>query len=192
MNQGTTPELNDYDQSAGLAQFVSDTRTAASLPGKVDSPRATADEQQYIGQLLDAYRQLLGSSPKTNRKRCTGVLDPDHGQVAVIKPVDTIARTAGRTHKGAIHLQPEEWLLFYERGALVISRQDDPDGQSLGLRDVWASALSSPSFNLDAYRGYAWLRRLGYTAVCTDTAGEDTVTADKASYQHSQEQPGRD
>ncbi|KAJ2709152.1 hypothetical protein H4R23_006862, partial [Coemansia sp. Cherry 401B] len=127
MNQGTTPELNDYDQSAGLAQFVSDTRTAASLPGKVDSPRATADEQQYIGQLLDAYRQLLGSSPKTNRKRCTGVLDPDHGQVAVIKPVDTIARTAGRTHKGAIHLQPEEWLLFYERGALVISRQDDPD-----------------------------------------------------------------
>ncbi|KAJ2666163.1 tRNA splicing endonuclease 54 [Coemansia sp. RSA 1199] len=106
--------------------------------------------------------------------------------VAVTKPVDVIARTSGHARNGFICLEPEEWLLFFERGVLVVSCENEQ--QPLSLADAWALALGTTTFNMDEYRAFANLRRLGYIAVCTrpgedsiGVAGEDnTVIADES------------
>ncbi|KAJ1739868.1 hypothetical protein LPJ68_004281 [Coemansia sp. RSA 1086] len=152
----------DIDDSADLALFVDDAKAAVKLPGKVTSPSATDNEQHYIDILLDAYHRLLAFPPKKSRKSCTGILEPGQRNVVVTKPSDPIARTAGRTVNGAIHLEPEEWLQFYERGHLAIMSQNE----QLDMRQAWSYALGAGKLDLDAYRGYGYLRRLGYIAVC--------------------------
>ncbi|KAJ2650184.1 hypothetical protein IWW40_002557 [Coemansia sp. RSA 1250] len=129
----------DIDDSADLALFVDDAKAAVKLPGKVTSPSATDNEQHYIDILLDAYHRLLAFPPKKSRKSCTGILEPGQRNVVVTKPSDPIARTAGRTVNGAIHLEPEEWLQFYERGHLAIMSQNE----QLDMRQAWSCALGA-------------------------------------------------
>ncbi|KAJ2452739.1 hypothetical protein EV183_002718 [Coemansia sp. RSA 2336] len=152
----------DIDDLADLSLFVGDAKTAVNLPGKVTSPSATDNEQHYVDILLDAYRQLLAFPPKKSRKSCVGTLEPDQRHVTVPKPSNLIARTAGRAGNGAIHLEPEEWLQFWERGQLAIMNQNE----QLDMHQAWSYALGTGKLDLDAYRGYGHLRRLGYIAVC--------------------------
>ncbi|KAJ2160404.1 hypothetical protein GGF46_002294 [Coemansia sp. RSA 552] len=150
------------DGSADLALFMSESSSAAaaSIPGKVASPAATTDEDRLVCALRDAYRRMLSVPPRMSRKSCTGDLqEADQLLVAVRSPVDTIARTYGHSAKGALHLCPEEWLLSYERGSLRVASLD-------GRADTWAAALGGDAgLDLDVYRAYAILRRLGHVAV---------------------------
>ncbi|KAJ1845184.1 hypothetical protein LPJ57_009308, partial [Coemansia sp. RSA 486] len=62
-------------------------------------------------------------------------------------------------------IDPEEWVLFAERGSLVVRSQ--ASGSELAVEDlagVWAMALGRAALSLDKYRVYSYLRRLGYVA----------------------------
>ncbi|KAJ2633028.1 hypothetical protein H4R22_000801 [Coemansia sp. RSA 1290] len=179
----------DIDDSADLALFVDDAKAAVKLPGKVTSPSATDNEQHYIDILLDAYHRLLAFPPKKSRKSCTGILEPGQRNVVVTKPSDPIARTAGRTVNGAIHLEPEEWLQFYERGHLAIMSQNE----QLDMRQAWSCALGAGKLDLDAYRGYGYLRRLGYIAVCmrNSVSNDQSTGSVQQSAEHCQQPPYR-
>ncbi|KAJ1735402.1 hypothetical protein LPJ61_000566 [Coemansia biformis] len=153
--------LGDAGGRAGRS--LPSTAAVADLPSKLQAPSAADDEQTHIDVLLGAYGRLLSVPPKKARKSCAGLLLPGAAQAAVARPVDTVSRTSGRTLGGTTYLQPEEWLLFVERGTLVVTRQDEQGkAQVLGSLDAWAAALGDAGLSLDVYRGYAHLRRLGH------------------------------
>ncbi|KAJ2842243.1 hypothetical protein IWW36_005979 [Coemansia brasiliensis] len=185
----------DIDDLGDLALFIDDAKAIAKIPGKVSSPSATDNEQHYIDILLDAYYQLLAFPPKKSRKSCVGTLEPGQGHVLVTKPNDPIARTAGRTVNGVIHLEPEEWLQFYERGLLTIVSQNEQINKqvSLNMYQAWSYALGTGKLDLDVYRGYAYLRRLGYISVCarSSTANDKSTDCSRQSAEHQQQQSYR-
>ncbi|KAJ2785901.1 tRNA-splicing endonuclease subunit sen54 [Coemansia javaensis] len=173
---GPASDAAAEDAPAGLALFAGD----GGVPRRLQAPSAAAGERARIGGLLDAYRRLLSVAPRRARKSCVGAWRPGEAHVTVARPVDTIARTAGATRGGATRLQPEEWLLFVERGSLVVSA---PGGE-LSCAGAWAAALGAAGLDLAAYRGYACLRRLGYVVVCGDGAEPD-ASAHHHHHHHS-------
>ncbi|KAJ2806856.1 tRNA-splicing endonuclease subunit sen54 [Coemansia helicoidea] len=162
----------DADGPSGLALFLGDAGAKAGLPGKLQRPSAAAGELARIDVLLETYSRMLRAAPRKARKSCAGLLQAGEPLVAVDRPVDTVARTSGQTRKGVTYLCPEEWLLFVERGTLVVTRHGGGgEACALGLPDAWAAALGHAELDLDAYRGYAYLRRLGYVVVCGSSDG---------------------
>ncbi|KAJ2889802.1 hypothetical protein IWW38_004490, partial [Coemansia aciculifera] len=162
---------------AGLASYLNDLRGQKSsaktatettpLPGKVESPSATDNEPQMVDALLQAYRQMLGVPQRISRKSCSGVWDASRRHVSVARPVDTVSRVSGRTEAGHTILQPEEWLLHFQHGVLTITPGlEDCLEQPFTTQDAWNTAVGEAGLDLDAFRVYAFLRRLGYIVVC--------------------------
>ncbi|KAJ2741576.1 hypothetical protein GGI20_005098, partial [Coemansia sp. BCRC 34301] len=164
--------------AAGLASYLSDLRgrkaataaealESAPLPGKVASPSATDNEPHMIDMLLQAYRQMLDVPQKINRKFCTGVWDSVRRRVSVARPVDTVSRILGRTEAGHTVLQPEEWLLHFQHGILAITPGHGYElEKAFSSQDAWNTAVGEAGLDLDSFRIYAFLRRLGYIVVC--------------------------
>ncbi|KAJ1799110.1 hypothetical protein LPJ59_002053 [Coemansia sp. RSA 2399] len=160
---------DDDDNFASIRLFLGDALTAdnasipdkTATPGKVSLPYDSGTDTQATEVLVDAYERMLSIPPKKARKSCAGRWDADEQHlVAVARPVDAIARTSGKPHSGITYLDPEEWLLFYERGSLEI--RDNQTQIKRSLADVWTRAVDSPQFKLPGFRAYAILRRLGY------------------------------
>ncbi|KAJ2706857.1 hypothetical protein FB645_001305 [Coemansia sp. IMI 203386] len=180
----------DDGDSSGLVHFLSDTAGSKKgktrrqqqqqqpLPGKTDLPRDEHEEKHAVDLLQSAYKQMIDVPAKKSRKSCFGHLEPDGRLVAITeKPVETITRTSGTARAGVVYLQPEEWVLFAERGSLVVRSQ--ASGSELAVEDlagVWAMALGRAALSLDKYRAYSYLRRLGYVVVCP--ASEASSSAD--------------
>ncbi|KAJ2796254.1 tRNA splicing endonuclease 54, partial [Coemansia guatemalensis] len=182
----------DDDDHAGLALFMTDSGngapnavsdTACSIPGKIYLPQEGEDERRRIDTLLSAYYCMLNVPPKKSRRTC--VVRTRFGQTlaAVDRPLNVISRTFGQSIGGILHLQPEEWLLFFERGSLIMYYQDEqPQEHRLDGLDIWPYTLGAAGLDLDLYRGYAHLRRLGYVAVChkdCQDVAKDTLEPDK-------------
>ncbi|KAJ1964789.1 tRNA-splicing endonuclease subunit sen54 [Dipsacomyces acuminosporus] len=161
----------DSGHRNALASYVSETKggtaskaasAAGSIPGKVGSPAASGEEAQMVSMLLDIYRQMLRVPLRKNRQSSKGKWCTKERDIRVANPVDVISRTFGRTISGRLCLRPEEWLLLYERGCLAIA--DDDEGL-LSNQDIWALTLGDARMDLDSFRAYSYLRRLGYIAV---------------------------
>ncbi|KAJ1882573.1 tRNA-splicing endonuclease subunit sen54 [Kickxella alabastrina] len=181
----------DETGPAGLELYLNDTKKknkgkapTVALPGKTAAPVDTAEEQQAIDLLLGAYEQMISVSPKKSRKSCIGYWHPDGRLVSIPeKPIDLISRTSGRTSAGTINLQPEEWLLFVERGSLIISGQageETLEAKSQSEVDIsaeWLAALGRAELSLDEYRAYGHLRRLGYVVVCPESGTRNKTLA---------------
>ncbi|KAJ2640923.1 hypothetical protein GGF44_002353 [Coemansia sp. RSA 1694] len=120
-----------------------------------------------VDTLFQAYRQMLDVPQRASRKSCTGVWDAVQRRVSVARPVDTVSRTTGRTEAGHTILQPEEWLLHFQHGILTIAPclEAEP-GKPFSFRDSWSTAVGEAGLDLDSFRVYAFLRRLGYIVVC--------------------------
>ncbi|KAJ1644404.1 hypothetical protein LPJ64_003924 [Coemansia asiatica] len=125
---------------------------------------------------------MIDVSAKKSRKSCIGHWDSEGPLVKILeKPVETITRTSGTARSGVVYLQPEEWVLFVERGTLVIQKQNAGLEQTTeDLADVWVRALDRSGFSLDEYRAYSYLRRLGYVVVCPkhEVAAENSSRMD--------------
>ncbi|KAJ2369018.1 hypothetical protein IW150_005259 [Coemansia sp. RSA 2607] len=117
---------------SGLEQFLSadaklntkgsSAECATSLPSKVDAPVDTDQERDAIQTLQSAYSRMIAVPPKKSRKSCFGHFHSNPRLVAIPdKPMDTISRTSGYSKDAVIYLMPEEWLLFVERGSLLIT-----------------------------------------------------------------------
>ncbi|KAJ1824223.1 tRNA-splicing endonuclease subunit sen54 [Coemansia sp. RSA 2675] len=195
--------VDDGGEVAGLASYFDDSRgrrtTAAAdavpLPGKVGSPSETDNESQLVAVLLQAYYQMLDVPPRVSRKLCAGVWDAARRLVRVARPVDTVSRTTGRTETGHTVLQPEEWLLHFQHGVLSIASGSEEETEPIcSSRDAWGTAVGNAGLDLNAFRVYAFLRRLGYIIVCPvlggplensePGAGEDPETKDDEPCQH--------
>ncbi|KAJ2347942.1 hypothetical protein GGH91_001611 [Coemansia sp. RSA 2671] len=166
--------VDDGGEVAGLASYFDDSRgrrtTAAAdavpLPGKVGSPSETDNESQLVAVLLQAYYQMLDVPPRVSRKLCAGVWDAARRLVRVARPVDTVSRTTGRTETGHTVLQPEEWLLHFQHGVLSIASGSEEETEPIcSSRDAWGTAVGNAGLDLNAFRVYAFLRRLGYDDV---------------------------
>ncbi|KAJ1937813.1 hypothetical protein GGF37_005056 [Kickxella alabastrina] len=181
----------DETGPAGLELYLSDTKKKNKgkaptivLPGKTAAPVDTAEEHQAIDLLLGAYEQMISVSPKKSRKSCIGYWHPDGRLVSIPeKPIDLISRTSGRTSAGTINLQPEEWLLFVERGSLIISGQAGEETleakpqSEVDISAEWLAALGRAELSLDEYRAYGHLRRLGYVVVCPESGTQNKTSA---------------
>ncbi|KAJ2042410.1 tRNA splicing endonuclease 54 [Coemansia sp. RSA 922] len=183
---------------AGLTSYLNDSRgrkaaakaaDAVPIPGKVASPSDTDNEPQMIDILLQAYHQMLDVPPRVSRKSCTGFWDAARRLVKVARPVDTVSRTSGRTEAGHTILQPEEWLLHFQHGVLAIATDsEDKSERIFSDRDAWSTAVGDAGLDLNSFRVYAFLRRLGYIIVCPvrDSPLENEPTAEKAPKQQGQ------
>ncbi|KAJ2489668.1 hypothetical protein IWW37_003806 [Coemansia sp. RSA 2050] len=110
---------------------------------------------------------MLDVPPRVSRKLCTGVWDVARRLVKVARPVDTISRTTGRTEAGHTILQPEEWLLHFQHGVLSIASGSEEETEPIfSSRDAWSTAVGNAGLDLNSFRVYAFLRRLGYIIVC--------------------------
>ncbi|KAJ2080298.1 hypothetical protein H4R24_003173 [Coemansia sp. RSA 988] len=183
---------DDDDGHAGLSLFMTDSGngtsnpisdTAHSIPGKIYIPQEGKDERQRIDTILSAYYRMINVPPKRSRRTC--VVRCAFGQTlaAVDRPLNVISRTFGQSIGGILYLQPEEWLLFFERGSLIMYCQDEQaQVHKLDGLDVWPYTLSDARLDLDLYRGYAYLRRLGYVVVYRNglkDATKDTLPLEK-------------
>ncbi|KAJ2778285.1 hypothetical protein GGI15_004220 [Coemansia interrupta] len=183
MASGITDDALAADDSGlgGLEQFLfantkwnsKDTSSDHTnpLPVKVAAPTDTDQEREAILSLQSAYSRMISVPPKKCRKSCFGYFHSDLHLVAIPdKPIDTISRTSGFSKDAVIYLMPEEWLLFVERGSLLIADKDIGTEKPLvaSYDSIWSAALNTARLNLDIYRAYAYLRRLGYIVVCPD------------------------
>ncbi|KAJ2884650.1 hypothetical protein H4R27_001951 [Coemansia aciculifera] len=187
---GLTSYLND-SRGRKAAAKAADT---VPIPGKVGSPSDTDNEPQMVGVLLRAYHQMLDVPPRVSRKSCTGVWDAARRLVKVARPVDTVSRTSGRTEAGHTILQPEEWLLHFQNGVLAIATgsEDEPE-RVFSDRDAWSTAVGDAGLDLNSFRVYAFLRRLGYIIVCPvrdGLLGNNSSCADEDPKKQGQE-PGQ-
>ncbi|KAJ2610704.1 hypothetical protein H4S08_003484, partial [Coemansia sp. RSA 1365] len=162
----------DDDGHAGLALFMIDVDDGATnsisdmtcgIPGKIYLPQEGEDERRRIDILLLAYYRMLNVPPKKSRRTCVARLQFGQTLAAVDRPLNVISRTFGEAIGGILHLQPEEWLLFFERGSLIMYYHDEQAQEHRidGL-NVWTYALGDAGLDVDLYRGYAYLRKLGY------------------------------
>ncbi|KAJ2547204.1 hypothetical protein EV175_005312 [Coemansia sp. RSA 1933] len=166
----TTADEDD-DNFASIRLFLGDKLAkddapvldTAAVTGKVSAPSDTNTEIHAVRMLLDAYNKMISIPPKTARKHCIGEARPDEHLVTVSNPVHTIAYSSGKSRSGTTYLDPEEWLVFFERGSLKI--RDTQTQRMCSLADVWTKAVDSPWFKMHGYRAYSILRRLGYAVV---------------------------
>ncbi|KAI9501224.1 hypothetical protein BX070DRAFT_254362 [Coemansia spiralis] len=168
------------DQAIGIRLFANgfslddNDDDAAVASGKVSLPSDSNTESRSIRVLLHTYHRMLSVPPKQARKACAGEWDANKHYILVANPVNTISRTAGKAALGITYLEPEEWLLFFERGTLrIIDQQQQQHVQndsSDDISSVWTNAISSPYFSMVGFRAYAILRRLGYIVVCPQNA----------------------
>ncbi|KAJ2687287.1 tRNA splicing endonuclease 54 [Coemansia spiralis] len=186
--------VDDGGEVAGLASYFNDSRgrrtTAAAdavpLPGKVGSPSETDNESQLVAVLLQAYYQMLDVPPRISRKLCAGVWDAARRLVRVARPVDTVSRTTGRTETGHTVLQPEEWLLHFQHGVLSIASGSEEETEPIcSSRNAWGTAVGNAGLDLNAFRVYAFLRRLGTrspTAAGAACANTNSATPKHTAY----------
>ncbi|PIA14783.1 hypothetical protein COEREDRAFT_16638 [Coemansia reversa NRRL 1564] len=187
----------DDDDHAGLALFMTDvgdgaansiSDTTCGIPGKIYLPQEGEDERRRIDTLLFAYYRMLNVPPKKSRRTCVARSQIGQTLAAVDRPLNVISRTFGQTIGGILYLQPEEWLLFFERGSLIMYYYDEQAQEHrLDGLNVWTHALGDTGLDMDLYRGYAYLRRLGYV-VCQKGLQDVAEGVLKSERTHRQQQ----